>query len=78
LTAPVWLAGLWFFLFKEQGKRFRALGWAWVFTAGVIVTMSPRVYYLYPGFPLVFAAGSVMYEWWLEARQRRWRRVAYR
>src|SRR5260370_17927365 len=39
--------------------------------------MSPRVYYLYPGFPLVFAAGSVMYEWWLEARQRRWRRVAY-
>ena len=39
--------------------------------------MSPRVYYLYPGFPLVFAAGSVMWEWWLEARQRRWRRVAY-
>ena len=52
LTAPLWLAGLWFFLFAEQGKRFRALGWAWVFTAGVIVTMSPRVYYLFPAFPL--------------------------
>jgi len=77
LTAPLWLAGLWFFLFAEQGKRFRALGWAWVFTAGVIVTMSPRVYYLFPAFPLVFAAGSVMYEMWLEARQRRWVRVAY-
>jgi len=77
LTAPVWLAGLWFFLFAQQGKRFRALGWAWVFTAGVIVTMSPRVYYLHPAFPLVFAAGSVVWEWWLEARQRRWVRVAY-
>src|SRR5260370_32038957 len=77
LTAYVWLAGLWFFLFEEEGKRFRALGWAWVVTAGVIVTMSPRVYYLYPGCPLVFAAGSVMWEWWLKARQRRWRRVAY-
>src|SRR5215468_3122822 len=27
LTAPLWLAGLWFFFFAEQGKRFRALGW---------------------------------------------------
>ena len=77
LAAPVWLAGLWFFLFAEQGKRFRALGWAWVFTAGVIVTMSPRVYYLFPAFPLLFAAGSVMWEGFLEARHRRWRRVAY-
>ena len=78
LAAPVWLAGLWFFFFAEKGKRFRALGWAWVFTAGVIVTMSPRVYYLFPAFPLVFAAGSVMWEGFLEARHRRWRRVAYR
>lgn len=77
LSAPLWLAGLWFLFFAEQGKRFRALGWAWVFTAGVIVTVSPRVYYLYPAFPLVFAAGGVMYEKWLEPRQRRWRRIAY-
>ena len=39
--------------------------------------MSPRVYYLFPSFPLVFAAGSVLWEMWLEARQRRWVRVAY-
>jgi hypothetical protein len=77
LAAPVWLAGLWFFFFAEQGKRFRALGWAWVFTAGVIVTMSPRVYYLFPAFPLLFAAGSVLWEMSIEARQRRWMRVAY-
>jgi hypothetical protein len=39
--------------------------------------MSPRVYYLFPAFPLLFAAGSVLWEMWLEARQRRWVRVAY-
>ena len=35
------------------------------------------MYYLFPAFPLVFAAGSVLWEMWLEARQRRWMRVAY-
>ena len=33
LTLPVWLAGLWFFFFQPEGKPFRALGWAWLFTA---------------------------------------------
>ena len=51
LTLPVWLGGLWFYFFTDAGKRFRAIGWAWIFTAAVIVTMSPRVYYLFPAFP---------------------------
>jgi Dolichyl-phosphate-mannose-protein mannosyltransferase len=76
LTLPIWLAGLWFFFFAEPGKKFRALGWAWIFTAGVIVTLNPRVYYLYPAFPLLFAGGSAMWEVWLDARLR-WLRVAY-
>src|SRR5208283_4519488 len=42
LTLPIWAAGLWFF-FSAAGKRFQALGWACVFTAAVIVTVSPRV-----------------------------------
>jgi hypothetical protein len=40
------------------------LGWAWVFTALVIVVQSPRVYYLFPAFPLLFAGGAVMWEQW--------------
>jgi 4-amino-4-deoxy-L-arabinose transferase-like glycosyltransferase len=62
LTLPLWLGGLWFCFFDAAGKRFRALGWSWVFTAAVIVTLSPRVYYLYPAFPLLFAAGAVFCE----------------
>ena len=41
LNLPIWLAGLWFCFFSKLGKPFRALGWAWVFTAAVIVTLSP-------------------------------------
>ncbi|HXW57165.1 MAG TPA: glycosyltransferase family 39 protein [Candidatus Cybelea sp.] len=77
LTLPVWLAGLCFFFFAEQGKAFRAFGWAWVFTAGVIATLNPRVYYLYPAFPLLFAGGSVMCEVWLAGRRLLWLRLAY-
>jgi Dolichyl-phosphate-mannose-protein mannosyltransferase len=65
LTLPIWLAGLWFFFFTEAGKPFRALGWAWLFTAAVIAALSPRIYYLYPAMPILFAAGSVAWESWL-------------
>ncbi|MFN7997141.1 MAG: glycosyltransferase family 39 protein [Bryobacteraceae bacterium] len=66
LTFPLWVAGIWFFFGTGAGKPFRALGWAWVFTSTVILIMSPRVYYLYPAFPLLFAAGAVMCEHWQE------------
>jgi 4-amino-4-deoxy-L-arabinose transferase-like glycosyltransferase len=65
LTLPIWLAGLWFFIFTEAGKPFRALGWAWLFTAAVIAALSPRIYYLYPAMPILLAAGSVAWESWL-------------
>jgi hypothetical protein len=76
LALPVWLAGLWFFFATERGRRFRALGWAWVITAVVIVAMSPRIYYLFPAFPLLFAGGGVIWESWLSARGA-WARFAY-
>jgi 4-amino-4-deoxy-L-arabinose transferase-like glycosyltransferase len=76
LSLPIWLAGLWFF-FTDLGKPFRALGWAWLFTAAVILKMSPRVYYLYPAFPLLFAAGAVMWERWLRRPRLTWLKFAY-
>ena len=71
LALPIWLAGLWFYFFTERGKPFRTLGWAWLFTALVILAMSPRIYYLFPAFPILFAGGSVMCERW------RWLKFAY-
>jgi hypothetical protein len=77
LNLPIWLAGLWFYFFSKPGRPFRALGWAWVFTAGVIVTLSPRIYYLYPAFPVLLAGGSVMWETWLDQPRYQWLKLAY-
>jgi 4-amino-4-deoxy-L-arabinose transferase-like glycosyltransferase len=76
-TAPVWLAGLWFFFFRRDGKPFGALGWAFLITAGLIITLNPRPYYLYPAFPLLFAAGSVAWESWLRRLRLQWIKPAY-
>jgi len=77
LTLPIWLAGLWFYFFSKPGRPFRVLGWAWLFTAAVVVARSPRIYYLYPAFPLLFASGSVMWESWLAERRHERLKLAY-
>lgn len=77
LTLPIWLAGLWYLFFHPDGKKFRALGWAWVIAAGAIVTLSPRVYYLFPAYPLLFAAGGVAWEQWLAAPRWQWIKPVY-
>jgi hypothetical protein len=58
LSAPVWIAGLWW-LFRG---RYRALAFAWAIAAGIILLMNPRVYYLFPAFPMLMSAGSIAFE----------------
>jgi hypothetical protein len=77
LTLPIWLGGLWFLFFTEKGKPFRILGWACVVTFTVILVLNPRVYYLWPAFPILFAGGSLLWESWLERPRLRWARFAY-
>ena len=77
LSAPIWIAGLWYLFFHKEGKQFRVLGWAWAVTATVILTFSPRIYYLFPAFPLLFAAGSVAWERWLTGVRAQWIKPAY-
>jgi hypothetical protein len=77
MTLPVWLGGLWFYFGTEAGRRFRAIGWAWIFAALVIVAMSPRVYYLFPAFPVLFAGGGVWWEHWLARPRLAWAKFVY-
>lgn len=77
LSLPVWLAGLWYYLFGAQGRPFRALGWAWLITVAIIMILNPRVYYVWPAFPLLFAAGAVQCEAWLAAPRLRWIKPAW-
>jgi Dolichyl-phosphate-mannose-protein mannosyltransferase len=68
LSAPIWIAGLWWCL---RG-RYRALAFAWVIATAIILAMNPRVYYLFPAFPMLFAAGAVQFEAWLESPRLAW------
>jgi hypothetical protein len=77
LSVPIWLAGLWHYLFTKEGRPFRALGWAWLITTLVILALNPRVYYLWPAFPILFAAGAVRWELWLTLPRLKWVRIAY-
>ena len=54
LTVPIWIAGLWW-LWRS---RYRALTVAWIIAATIIFAMNPRVYYLFPAFPMLMAAGA--------------------
>jgi Dolichyl-phosphate-mannose-protein mannosyltransferase len=73
LSAPIWIAGLWGLL----RSRYRFLAFAWGIAAALIVGMNPRVYYLFPAFPMLFAAGSVQFEQWLSRPRLAWVKAAY-
>ncbi|HEY6488890.1 MAG: glycosyltransferase family 39 protein [Terracidiphilus sp.] len=74
LSLPIWLGGLWFFFIRREGRTFCFLGWAWMITALVIVFENPRIYYLFPAFPVLFAGGAVLWERWLDRPRLAWLR----
>lgn len=77
LSVPIWVAGLWLFFFAREGKPFRFLGWAWLVSAGVIMTLNPRTYYLYPAFPILFAGGAIFWERWIAGKSLIWVKWSY-
>lgn len=70
-SVPVWLAGLWYLFFHREGRRYAALGWAFLIASALILALNPRIYYLFPAFPMLFAAGAVAIEQW-RAKWVRW------
>jgi hypothetical protein len=71
LATPICLAGLWYFLGSRQGREFRFLGWTYLFLTLQLLIFRGRIYYLAPAYPMLFAAGAVAIESWVEARVRR-------
>ncbi len=67
LTALVWLAGLWYLLADKTGKRFRTLGIAYLVTLIIMIVLKAKNYYLAPVYPMLFAAGGVFWENFLQS-----------
>jgi hypothetical protein len=64
LTVLVWVPGLVWCLFLKGGRRFRAVGWMWIFSYILFIALKGKDYYLTPTYPMLFAAGAVAIESW--------------
>ncbi|MFL6209630.1 MAG: ArnT family glycosyltransferase [Pyrinomonadaceae bacterium] len=62
LTLPVWLGGLYYYLFARAGRPYRALGFAYVILFVLFVVLKGKIYYLAPAYPWLFAGGAVAWE----------------
>src|ERR1019366_4068756 len=74
---PIWICGLWAFIFSEQRRPFKALGFAYLVTLLTLLLADGRFYYLAPAYPMLIAGGAVAIERWLTAPRWRWVRPAY-
>jgi len=63
-TIPLWTAGLVFYFRKPEGARFRVLGWAFVAAMILFTAAQARDYYTTPLYPMLLAAGAVLWERW--------------
>lgn len=71
LLSPLVFMGLWFF-FSAREHKYRLLGWMFVLTFLQFLVAQGRSYYLGPLYPVLLAAGSVVWERWIAARNRTW------
>ncbi|MDZ7291983.1 MAG: glycosyltransferase family 39 protein [candidate division KSB1 bacterium] len=76
-TLPLWLAGLFFYLFSETGKPYRLLGWIYVVLFVVFMLQRAKFYFLSPAYPMLFAAGALVFEQFTQRRTWIWARPVY-
>ncbi len=75
LNAPIWIAGLIWFLAARDGRPYRAFGWAYLVVLALLLVAHSKIYYLAPAYPMLLAAGGVAIEASASRRQWRWPKV---
>ena len=66
ISGPIWIAGVLALLLWKPLRPYRVLGWSYIVTYVVIFLQHGKNYYLAPVYPMLFAAGAVALEVWLE------------
>ena len=59
---PIWIAGLFYFFRGEAGKRYRMIGWMYVIPFFIYLFTQGRAYYLAGAYPMLVAAGAVVWQ----------------
>ena len=73
--APLWFAGLYYFFADPDGQRYRLMGWLYVIPFALFFFAKGRGYYLAPTYPMLFAAGSVLWQRWIASLSAAWSRA---
>ena len=71
-TLPLWLAGLYYYLFSRDGRPLRPLGWIYMVLFLVFLVQNAKFYFLAPAYPMLFAAGAVVIERFVRRRAWGW------
>lgn len=58
----LWLSGLAWLLFHPGGRRFRTLGWLFLSIYVLFTIQGAKDYYLAGGYPVLFAAGAILWD----------------
>jgi len=67
VALPLLFAGLWFLFARPEGRRWRMIGWMYLFTLVGLMAARGRDYYLAPAYPMMLAAGAAWGENWLRS-----------
>jgi 4-amino-4-deoxy-L-arabinose transferase-like glycosyltransferase len=59
---PFWISGLVYYFRNEAGKRYRLIGWMYVIPFLIYLITQGRSYYLAPAYPMLIAAGAVVWQ----------------
>lgn len=71
---PIWVAGVIWLLRARASRLYRLFGWTYVALFVTYCALQAKFYYLFPAYPIIFAAGSVAFERFTESTLRRgWR-----
>jgi len=76
LTFPLWISGVFAFLFSSRMKPYRFLGWSYVAAFAVFAALRGKNYYLTPIYPVFLAAGAVVIERLFERTRLGWLKPA--
>lgn len=76
LAAPIWIAGLYFFLFDRTGRKYEALGFAYLAVLVEMILLHGKIYFLAPAYIMLLAAGAVWWEQRIFSRSAAWLKPA--
>jgi hypothetical protein len=62
IVAPLWITGVIALLFWRPFRPYCFLGWAYLVSLTVFIVLHGKNYYLAPVYPMLLAAGSVLFE----------------